>query len=622
MRDDGSGKTYEEIFAAIYNDVVTYPTLRQVADALGRSKKTVKNYAAILRRRAEADPSLPKIERRGQLLRDVQSDTQNPADHAQKRADALSVDVTKLFQVSRYPVVNPEALVIQGTTTRRYDRIRGDYVEIEGTPRAWVTDTLRVAPIRRARNRRFLFTGAQNDTPVDMRFWTNLTAYADAIGAEIVVGPWTYETNWWDENSTASRNYDPVLAPHLCFGQLEIGDDFVFCGEMNTLPTASRPLSDLTTYSRGRWAVFPHARLQLVSVPAANPADQAFQVMTTGAVTIPRVIPRKAGIKSIFHHVIGATLVEFDRDGDIFCRQINADEMGSFYDLDAHVANGRVSFGNSVTAITVADLHIAKANARNYLATFGVDAANTTTAPGSMLDVLRPERMFLHDIHDNESRSHHSRDDVSHDFEMAVRGRESVFEEVRRAVDFLAALQDRTRLVVVESNHDLALERYVREGRYRMDGVNLMFGLELDLAYHRARQEQAKAKDSGRPAPGFSLLEWAVRHIGGASVDRVDWVHDNGSYILDGIQVGFHGFRGVNGARGTPSGFAKLGQKITIGDKHTPAIMDGVYVAGVMELEHGYNKGPSGWATTHVIQYPNGKRSLVTLQNGKWRATK
>jgi hypothetical protein len=35
----------------------------------------------------------------------------------------------------------------------------------------------------------------------------------------------------------------------------------------------------------------------------------------------------------------------------------------------------------------------------------------------------------------------------------------------------------------------------------------------------------------------------------------------------------------------------------------------------------GYNKGPSSWSHSHVITYPNGKRSIITLQkNGNWRA--
>src|SRR5690606_6220174 len=149
--------------------------------------------------------------------------------------------------------------------------------------------TLRVAPVSVSKNKTFLFTGAQNDAAIHEEFWENLKTYAEFTGAQIVVGPWTYETSWFNENSTSARSYDERILDYIAFGQMAIGENFIFAGEMNTLPTASRPISDLVTYSRGRWAVFPHAKLQLKSVPSTDPKSQAHQVMTTGAVTRPKV---------------------------------------------------------------------------------------------------------------------------------------------------------------------------------------------------------------------------------------------------------------------------------------------------------------------------------------------
>ena len=168
----------------------------------------------------------------------------------------------------------------------------------------------------------------------------------------------------------------------------------------------------------------------------------------------------------------------------------------------------------------------------------------------------------------------------------------------------------------------MARERWIREGRYReMDGENLTYGLKLDLAYHEWRERVGKALDQDRKPPKFSMLEYAIRDIAGPSVANVHWIYDGSdSFVLDGVELGHHGHRGTNGAHGSAAGFARLGRKMSIGDKHSPQILDGVFVAGVMELQHGYNKGPSGWGVTHIIQYPNGKRTLVTLQNGKWRA--
>ncbi|WP_316196552.1 hypothetical protein [Bradyrhizobium sp. SZCCHNS3053] len=542
-------------------------------------------------------------------------------DHAHKRAVALSAEVTSLITASNYPVTNPDAIIIDSYLTRKYDRNLRGYVIKEGTPRTWMSDTLRVAPIKDARNRNFLFTGAQNDAPIHEEFWANLQAYAAYLDAEIVVGPWTYETQWWAENNPTARAYANELTPHLCFGQMKIGSNFMFCGEMNTLPTASQPISDLVTYSRGRWAVFPHAKRQLKSVPSDDPDVQAHQVMTSGAVTRPKVIPRKAGVKSIFHQVVGATVVQFDEEGDVFCRQITASEDGSFYDLDAHVANASVTVGHRVRAITMPDMHVRKIDQSNCMAIFGWDMRGGRAQDrNSVIDVLNPEHVIVHDVLDNEARNHHHVNDNAYSYEMAIRGRDSVEREVDEVADFfsLAAGDDRL-LIVAEGNHDLALERYVREGRYRNDGSNIRYGLQLEDAYLRHVEERSIALDNGLPVPKFSLLEHAIRLKRPELGSKVEWCVDGQSRLIDGIQVGNHGFRGANGARGTVRGFAKAGRKMSIGDKHSPEIDEGVYVSGVINLRMGYNKGLSGWAVTMTVQYPDGKRSLVTMQKGKWR---
>lgn len=607
-------------FVAVYNDLDGYPTLRSVAAALGLSVKTVKNRSCLIRAAARKGTS-PHILISRQAAKPAEKKA-DPVKHAKVRAITLAGDIASLVTSSRYPLVNPEAIVVESHLVRRYDRDLGGYVMTESVPRTWLSDTLKVEPIRIYKGKRFIFTGAQNDAPVHEGFWRNLKAYAKKIGAEIVVGPWTYETRWWSENNPSARAYDSVLEPYLCFGQMRIGSNFVFCGEMNTLPTANRPISDLLTYSRGRWAVFPHAKRELKSVPSTDPNVQAHQVMTSGACTRPKVIPRKAGVKSIFHHVIGAVVVEFDKDGDLFCRHISADEDGSFYDLDRRVSDGRVTGGHRVKAITFADIHRAKLGPKVASATFGFDVRNgARTNSSNVLDTLKPEEVFLHDLFDNQARNHHHLGDNAYAYEQAVRKKESILDEAHDAAAFLHLVHRPWSTVrVVESNHDLALERYVREGRYRNDGANIRIGLQLEDAYLGWREDVARALDAYTAPPKFSLLEHTLRTIRPKGLEHVGWIYDGQSHLVDGIECGHHGFRGANGSKGTVSGFARMGRKMSIADKHSPEIMDGVYVAGTCELQHGYNKGPSGWAVSHIVQYADGKRTLVTLQNGKWRA--
>lgn len=608
-------------FVEVFNDIKKYPSVAHVAVELGISYQTVRNRAAIARKLSSGDASFPKIVNRSSRPEKPARDDLSAKEHALLRASSLSADIHDLITSTDYPVVNPEAVTVESHMQRNYSRDETGYVEVESTPRTWISDTLKVEPIAKVNGRTFIFTGAQNDAPVHRPFWNNLQAYAKAIGAQIVVGPWTYETSWWSETNPSARNYDPLIEDRLCFGQMALGDNFLFCGEMNTLPTASRPISDLTTYSRGKWAVFPHAKLQLKSVPSTDPAQQAHQVMTTGAVTMPKVIPRKAGIKSIFHHVIGATIVEFDQEQRPFPRQLNAEEDGSFYDLDIRVANGKVSRGHSVRAVVCPDVHRRKLSNVSSRAIFGYDIKSGARIKNSLIETLKPEYILIHDLLDFETRNHHNEWDNAHFFEMAVRRRDSVFAEVREAAHFLAVIKDLgAKVKVVDSNHDLALERWVREGRYRNDGPNIRYGLELECAYLDYRKKLADAMDMDQETPKFSMFEHAARLAMGSSLEGIEWIYDGQSFKVDGIECGHHGFRGANGARGTVAGYAALGCKMSIGDKHSPEILDGVYVSGAMQLQHGYNKGPSGWAVTCTIQYKNGKRSLVTLQEGHWRA--
>jgi hypothetical protein len=89
---------------------------------------------------------------------------------------------------------------------------------------------------------------------------------------------------------------------------------------------------------------------------------------------------------------------------------------------------------------------------------------------------------------------------------------------------------------------------------------------------------------------------------------------------IEGIEIGYHGDRGPNGARGSRNAFSKIGVKTVIGHSHSPGIRDGAYQTGTSSrLKLEYNSGPS-WLHTHCVIYPNGKRSLINIIDGKWRA--
>jgi hypothetical protein len=175
--------------------------------------------------------------------------------------------------------------------------------------------------------RRFLLTAAQDETPVHEGFWTNLNAYADHLGAEIMVGGFTYQKGLFEDHSVAAGRFNSRVAQFLRPEVVELGPRIVWYGAANILPTAVDPLSGWETQTKDKWAVFPHAKIALRSVPVM-PGAPGKQIMTTGVVTTENYVQRNAGQKASFHHTIGATVVEVTPSGPHFCRQISANKDG------------------------------------------------------------------------------------------------------------------------------------------------------------------------------------------------------------------------------------------------------------------------------------------------------
>lgn len=465
------------------------------------------------------------------------------------------------------------------------------------------------AEVRPGAVHRWLLTAAQDDTDVHPAFWSNLQAYATYLGAQIVVAGFTYQQVRHTDRLTLAETYRREIRDFLRFDPMDCGP-VLFCAEMNTLPTAARPLSGLLTYSRGRDAVFPHAKLAYETVPQM-PGSYVPSVMTTGAVTVPNYIPKKAGQKAEFHHVLGATLVEVDDQGAAWCRQIHAEQDGTFQDLDTLVRKGNVSRRHRVKAITWGDIHLPSVEEEVYRWLWGRQA-------DSAIEALRPEYQFFHDLLSFEMWSRHVQDDPIHRARMVFRGQSGMAGHVAEGAAFLKDTQrEWCRSVMVESNHDDRLRQWATHSCERTDVENVIYWHRMNIAMLEAERDEVE---------GFNVLRMALRQADPQGLPGIDFVPIGGSFVIcqdhGGIECGMHGHLGPNGSRGSVHGLSRMASKITIGDKHAPAIHDGVFVAGMTgDLDQGYNKSPTSWRRAHVVAYPNGKRSIITqAADGRWRA--
>lgn len=462
---------------------------------------------------------------------------------------------------------------------------------------------------------RWLLTAAQDETLIHEPFWRNLHAYADAMDAEVLVGGFTYNKSLFEDHASRTAVFAEAVRPFLIHEDRALGP-LLFAARMNILPTAVRPLSGLEGYSRGRWAVFPHAKIQLTSVPQMQGMHPAM-VMTSACCTLPNYIEKKAGLKAEFHHQIGATIVELDAEGRLFCRQIAAGGDGSFQDLDVVVRGGRVTRGNRVEQITWGDVHIPKIDPVVAMTCWGYDTAQRQViSTDSIAHTLRPRHQAFHDLHDHAARNHHRRNDPQFAVAVAAAGRDRVEAEIDEVAAFLRATAfEWTTSVVVASNHHDALNRWLREADPRADPANARYWCELNAEWFD-RIEQGDGD--------FDIFAWAVQRADPDGLPEIVFVPRNGSYVVcqaaGGIETALHGDEGPNGARGSPINMNRMAMRLNRGHDHSASILDGVYTSGLCgSMDQGYNSGPSSWSHSQVVTYPNAKRTIVTILDGKWR---
>lgn len=453
-----------------------------------------------------------------------------------------------------------------------------------------------------------LFTSAQNNTFVFLPFYESLMSLKAHYDADLFVGTFSYNKGGFQNLEKGSAEFfDPKIQDYICDQPIQFADDLIWCGELNILPTAKRPFSGLESYTQSRSGIIPHAKLQLKSLTRHKTVDPRF-LYTTGAITKRNYIQKKEGQSASFHHVFSALLVEFDEEGNWFARQIVSDDNGVIHDLDLKFDGDQVYENQVVEAINWGDIHIEKMHKPAVMASF--------FAKDSMLNVLRPRYQFIHDVIDFEARNHHNIRDPYFLYQMHINQRERVEDNVELVATFLEKIErDYCQSVVVESNHDLAFKKWLRESDYKNDPVNALYYLKNQLAIYQAIHDGKKE---------FSVFEHAVKQFKPGLETK--FLREDESFMIceqtgNGIQCGDHGHLGNNGGRPSDSSYTVRGSKYNVGHTHRATIVDGYASAGVLAtLDMGYNKGGVANSHSNLVTYPNGKRAIVTIKNGRWRA--
>jgi hypothetical protein len=446
--------------------------------------------------------------------------------------------------------------------------------------------------------KRFVVTAAQNATPIHEGFFDSLKTYCNHNDAELVVIPIRYKnpTSRWSQSQANAEVWDHRLTPHLYNQRKKLNENLVLLGDIKTVPTATKPLSGFEAITHGESGILGHTKIQMTTVP--TPQGKYPKVLTTtGAVTVKNYTDTKAGKKGEFHHSTAALIVEIIGK-KFFVRHVNWDGSG-FIDLTTRYEPEKVETAPRPLALVFGDTHRSGMCPVVEKVTFG---------PGGMVDTLNPEHMVFHDLHDGASTNHHTRRDPFAQVKKRVDLLHLVKEEIMGDVLWLARVCAGRQGIIVSSNHDDFLARWLREQDWRHDPENAEFYLETALAL-------VKEIKAGNDVP-HPFTYWVDKLKGNAPIRCLE---RDESFELAGVELSMHGDQGPNGARGTRNNLRRIGVKTIVGHSHSPGIEEGCYQAGTSTpLRLDYNTGPSSWLNAHVVLYANGKRAILPIIDGLW----
>jgi len=467
--------------------------------------------------------------------------------------------------------------------------------------------------------KRYILTSAQNNTFVHEDFWENVEAMAKHYDAHILVGTFSYNQNNFGKlavkNGTKKAYeddlwYDPKVTPYISDAPRELAPGLKWAGNMNILPTEDNPISGLETYGGAASIIFPHTKIEMRSI-ATMPNMPVKMIYTTGAATLMNYLQKKLGIKAEHHHRYAFLIVEVDAEGNWWVRQVAARKNGrNIQDLNVVVENGVVSTNGTAEAITWGDLHATNSHPEI------VESSLT------MLDALRPKYQFIHDVLEGVSINRHllkSGPYPHESFQRWLRGLHRVEEELKQSRAVLEKyLRPWCQTIAPDANHDAHwLHNWLTRYDYRVDPANAEIFLRMqNFMYAEIRKNLTAPKN-------INIMRFAMEKEAGLKPGAVKFLLPDESFEVKEVECGMHGHLGPNGAFGSPSNLSKIGKKANTAHTHSAGIFHGLYVAGTstkLTQDWDYTMGPSSWSWSHIVLYPNGQRTIVTLKNGKWRA--
>ena len=445
---------------------------------------------------------------------------------------------------------------------------------------------------------RFVISTAVNTKPANIEFLNALKNYADRRNAVLL---WLPSHDVKNAKKTFEWEFDPALkCGYVITSDTVLNNNLMISG----ITTSAKQRNPLTGVSRftsqyEKSIVFPGCK-QMQENIATQKDFTPHMATTPGAVTVPdysceQLIAGRTNYIAERDHQAGAVIVEIENDRRFHLRLIQATDDGSFTDLGTcYHADGTTSKSRDAVLVC-GDSHAGNHNIELFK---------------TVLDLLRDSSfvttMVLHDLCNSSAVSHHEANDIITRVLRVKDGTDLIENEVTEMVKYLNNCTELSGMdvVVVNSNHDRHIDRYIKEARFAKDTRNLECALELASAMIK---NPNLASSLQYLAENKSSVKLNKPH-------RIKWLKLDESYKRYGVELGVHGDLGVNGSRGSMLSYEKALYNAVVAHSHSAAVLKKIFRVGTLSnKDMGYNHGLSSWTHTCCLVYEDGTKQLINF---------
>jgi len=425
----------------------------------------------------------------------------------------------------------------------------------------------------------FLISSAQNATDINSNFVKNMESYANFLDAEILIIPYRYKNPTSVFTDEDSDYWDKNIVQYLTLNRHDLNNSISILSDVKIQPTASQPLTGLEALTGYHSCVVGHPRIELKCLPVMD-AYKPKIMFTTGSCTLPNFTDSKIGKKSEFHHTLGFAIVEIKDDETFFFRQVTATKEGNFIDLFYSVHDQVITTEDEVSAFIMGDIHVAHVDHEIIDETL------------NLFEDLYPKKLFIHDIIDSQSISHHNLNDPFYLHELEMKNANSLQKEIDDMLKWLEKIE-KYDTYIIKSNHDEHIDKFLRITDWRK-----MTTLKNAIPY----MEFAYATLKGEASNGI------VPYVINKKYPNMHCLNYESNVEVNGWLLSMHGHIGSNGSKGSVQQFSKLPTKSVTGHSHQIARIGGAVSVGTStHLRLDYNKGASSWINAHGIVNRLGK---------------